>query len=102
MRIWLGGSMASSNEVTRENIDSIESETLEFVNKTISSIETLIADLRKAKNKSELEEKAAHFFDVYRALLDWKEEFDSREANEGFAPRVARLQDLADICQAYE
>jgi acyl-CoA reductase-like NAD-dependent aldehyde dehydrogenase len=87
--------MGFKTEVTMDNIDEIEKDTLVFVDRAISSFEAAKKGLRTG------EEKAALVLRAYHALLRWKTEYLAREKDEAFEMRVARLQELADICEGY-
>jgi hypothetical protein len=84
--------MALKTEVTMDNIDKIEKDTLIFVDKAIGSFEAAKAGMITK------EEKAALALRAYHALHRWKTEFLARDKDEPFETRVARLQELADIC----
>jgi hypothetical protein len=87
--------MAFKTEVTMGNIDKVEKDTLIFVDKAIGSFEAAKKGLRTK------EERTALALRAYHALYRWKAEFLARDKDEAFETRVARLQELADICEGY-
>lgn len=102
MFIQIGGLIRSKTRVTQENIDKVESDALAFVNKTISSLEVAIAKWENSKPKNlKHKEQAIAFIEAHQDLSDWARDFLLKQTDEDFEVRIARLQNLADICDMY-
>ncbi len=82
-------------EVSAENIGEVEKSTLVFVDRAISSLQAAMSGLKAT------DEAASRIFDACHSLLAWREDFLSKGEDEAFEARVARLRELADICEAY-
>jgi len=87
--------MGFKTEVTKDNIDKVETDTLIFVDKAISSLGAAMAGLKAGEGKT------AGIFETCHALQRWKEGFLARDKDEPFEARVTRLRELADVCCAY-
>lgn len=92
-----------SPNVSEENIDVVERETIDKVNHTITVLEGVMATWDAAKEKPlEMSDR----FDQYRrfldALLDWESRaLKARSKGETFQNRVNRLREFVDMCYAY-
>jgi len=91
------------SELTKENIDGVEKETIERVNKTISALEAALATWNGAKDKpADLKERFAGYERLHSALVQWESRaLKSRGKEESFEARVERLREFVDICCAY-
>lgn len=89
--------------VSENNIDEVENETIERVNKTISVLENSIAIWDAAKEKpAELQEEFDRFKKFYSALTQWETKaLRIKQKVPDFAVRVNMLKEFTDICQMY-
>lgn len=90
-------------ELTKENIDLVEKETIDKVNKTISALEAALATWNAAKEKpDDLKDKFAGYEKLHDALVGWESKaLKSLGKKESFGDRVERLREFVDICCAY-
>lgn len=101
MEFILVCTMASAT-VDENNIDKVEQETFEIVNKTISSLESAIANFDNAKKKPEQHrKKIERLRELHEVLFGWARDFLMRPKEEDFETRIERLREFTEICRIY-
>lgn len=89
--------------VSKDNIDEMENETINRVNKTLSALEVAISTWEASKEKSEdLKPKYMRYIWFHDALTQWERDMlINRGKERAYEDRMARLQEFASICNAY-
>ncbi|MBU0532601.1 hypothetical protein KKB44_03845 [Candidatus Micrarchaeota archaeon] len=89
--------------VNKKNIDQIERETIQRVNKTLSALEVAIASWDAATDKPEdMKPKFMKYKWFHEALTEWERKaLQSLSRKEEYESRLQRLQEFARICHAY-
>jgi hypothetical protein len=90
--------------ITEENIDAVEKETIDKVNKALSALETALASWDASPDKPEdLEPKFGTYRKLHDALVQWETKMLRSMGSElDFYSRVDRLKEFARICDTYQ
>lgn len=88
--------------VDERNIDKVEKETIDKVNKTLSALESAMASWDATKVKPEdLRPKLQKYKRLHDALSEWEARvLRDRTKNTDYDTRVHRLHEFVDICYA--
>jgi hypothetical protein len=89
-------------QVDERNIDQVEKETIDKVNKTLSALETAIASWDAAKEKPEdLRPKFQRYRRLHDVLSEWEAKvLRDRTKDTDYDTRIHRLHEFVDICHA--
>lgn len=89
--------------LSKSNIEQVENETIDKVNKTITVLEGAMATWEASKEKPRgLEEKFTRYKKFLEALTEWETKaLKARGIEESFDVRVQRLRRFVDICYSY-
>lgn len=93
-----------ATKITEKNIEFIEKDTMQKVNRALSALETAIAKWDGAKDKPEdLVPKFKKYKRYHDALAQWEKKM-LKNPGRGldFYARVERLGEFANICYAYQ
>lgn len=95
---------AEEAKINESNIDEVESQTIEKVNRTITVLEGSLATWDAAKDKpSDMAERFAKYKNLRDQLAEWETKvLRSRVKKEtlSFDKRLARLREFIEICYA--
>ncbi|MBU0591789.1 hypothetical protein KKF81_07190 [Candidatus Micrarchaeota archaeon] len=87
--------------LTKNNIDDVEKETLDKVDKTIMILENTLATWNVEKQKPEEHtQKFMRYKKIHDELMRWKREVVKSD-KEDFETRAKRLESFVDICYTY-
>ncbi len=89
--------------VDEGNLAEMEKETIDKVNKTLTTLENAIATWEQSPKKpAELKPKFDKYIKLHDALTEWERKMlISISKGEEFQERVQKLQEFVDICYAY-
>jgi Asp-tRNA(Asn)/Glu-tRNA(Gln) amidotransferase A subunit family amidase len=90
------------SELSEDNIDIIQRETIRRVNKTVTALEAALATWDASEEKPEdMEERFANYRRFHDALEDWERKtLKAQNKKEKFEVKVRRLREFVDICFA--
>ncbi len=93
-----------ATKITENNIELVEKDTMQKVNRALSALETAIAKWDSAKDKPEdLVPKFKKYKRYHDALAQWeKKMLKNPGRGMDFYARVERLGEFASICYAYQ
>jgi hypothetical protein len=96
-------SSAPLEDISETNIDGIEKEAIEKVNRTITILEGALATWDAAREKPmDLRDRFSRYKQFRDALATWETKaLRSRGKREDFEARVQRLREFVDLCYAY-
>ncbi|NYZ73674.1 hypothetical protein H0O00_00870 [Candidatus Micrarchaeota archaeon] len=94
---------APLEDLSETNVDDVEKEAIEKVNRTITVLEGALATWDAAKEKPiDLKDRFSRYKQFHDALATWETKaLKSRGKQEDFNTRVQRLREFVDICYAY-
>jgi len=94
---------APIGEISEANIEDIETEAIDKVNRTITVLEGALATWDAAKEKPrDLQDRFSRYRQFHDALAMWETKaLKSRGQREDFNTRVQRLREFVDLCYAY-
>jgi hypothetical protein len=94
---------APIEDISETNIDDIEKEAIEKVNRTITVLEGALATWDAAKDKPvDLKDRFSKYKQFRDVLAVWESKvLKSRGKREDFNSRVQRLREFVDLCYAY-
>lgn len=88
--------------VNRANIEQVEQETMQRVNKTISALEMAIASWDAAKEKPEdLKPKFMRYGQLHEVLSRWQTKALRSLGKADYDERVQLLWEFVDLCKTY-
>ncbi len=89
--------------VDEGNLAEVEKETIDKVNRTLTTLESAIATWEQSPKKPpELKPKFDKYVKLHDALTEWERKMlISISKGEEFQERVQKLQEFVDICYAY-
>ena len=98
-----GAPPAPIEDISEDNIDLIENQAIDKVNRTITVLEGALATWEAAKEKPmDLKERFMRYRQFRDALAMWETKaLRSRGKKEDLNSRVQRLREFVDICYAY-
>lgn len=90
------------SELSKDNIDIIQRETVRRVNKTVTALEAALATWDASEEKpDDMAEKFENYRRFHDALEDWERKtLQAQKKNEKFETKVRRLREFVDICFA--
>ncbi|MDD5172288.1 MAG: hypothetical protein PHF60_04605 [Candidatus ainarchaeum sp.] len=94
---------APIEEISETNIDVVEKEAIEKVNRTITVLEGALATWDAAKEKPvDLKDRFSKYKQFHDALMSWETRaLRSKGKTENINSRVQRLREFVDLCYAY-
>ncbi|MEW6722714.1 MAG: hypothetical protein AB1324_05620 [Candidatus Micrarchaeota archaeon] len=97
------GEVVGFGNLTPENIDGVEQETVQKVNQTITVLESAIATWEGSPEKpADLKPKFDRYKKFHDALSEWAgKSLKARGKKEEFGDKLKRLREFVDICHAY-
>ncbi len=90
------------SELSKDNIDIVQRETIRRVNKTVTALEAALATWEASKEKPEdMEEKFTNYRRFHDALENWeRKSLQAQNKKENFETKVKRLNEFVEICFA--
>lgn len=98
-----GARAAPIDDINEANIDDVEQQAIDKVNRTITILEGALATWDAAKEKPmDLKDRFARYRQFHDALAAWETKaLKARDKTEDLNSRVQRLREFVDICYAY-